>query len=84
MSSGKQIYADGETLAVNHENTWEEGAIEREFGANFWLAHRVDLHAELKLLATGEGEGKAVRIETGCEVVCYVSSFLLCFEEESK
>lgn len=54
--------------------TWDEEKVEREYGAKFYLAHRVDLHAELKLLATQfEGQGRPVVIETGCEVVGYVS-----------
>lgn len=66
-------------------NVWDGDDIEREFGARFWLAHRVDLHAELKLLATrDEGPGNPVRIETGCEVVGYVSFILSFFSNERK
>lgn len=75
--SKKQIFADGHTLAVGNKITWEEGSFQRDYGANFWLAHRVDLHSELKLLASRlEGPGKPVKIETGCEVVGYVSFYL--------
>lgn len=64
-------------METTHEEIWDEEDMVREFGVKFYMAHRVDLHAELKFLATREeGPGQPVRIETGCEVVDYVSSNL--------
>ena len=52
----------------------DQSQIKKEFGAAFYFAHRVDLHSELKLLATREeGPGKPAEILTGKEVVGYVS-----------
>ncbi|ESZ89778.1 hypothetical protein SBOR_9838 [Sclerotinia borealis F-4128] len=46
--------------------------IEDEYGSGYFFSHRVDLHNELKLLATGiEGEGKPAVIQNRCEVVGY-------------
>ncbi|KAF7871786.1 hypothetical protein EAF04_003893 [Stromatinia cepivora] len=46
--------------------------IEEEYGSGYFYSHRVDLHTELKLLATGEeGEGKPAVIQNKCEVVGY-------------
>ncbi|CAD6445785.1 4b2ebc84-1b8a-41b5-883e-30fb027223f2 [Sclerotinia trifoliorum] len=45
---------------------------EEEYGSRFFYSHRVDLHTELKLLATGEeGQGKPAVIQNKCEVVGY-------------
>jgi salicylate hydroxylase len=68
----KSLYADGPSLKVFYEE--DQSNIEEEFGAAFYFAHRVDLHDELKYLATREdGPGTPVKILTGTEVVGYVS-----------
>lgn len=47
--------------------------IEDEYGSGFYYSHRVDLHTELKLLATGvEGQGQPAVIQNRCAVVGYV------------
>lgn len=44
------------------------------YGASVDLAHRVDLHESLKSLATNaDGPGVPAKIETGAQVVAYVS-----------
>ncbi|KAI9642163.1 hypothetical protein NHQ30_008965 [Ciborinia camelliae] len=46
--------------------------IEDDYGSGYFYSHRVDLHNELKLLATGvEGEGKPAVIQNKSEVVGY-------------
>jgi salicylate hydroxylase len=51
----------------------DQRQIEKDYGAAFYLSHRVDLHNELKFLATREdAEGKTVKVLTGKEVVGYV------------
>lgn len=73
VTARRSLYADGKSLEVTHVEIWDDDKVEREFGAKFYLAHRVDLHAELKFLATREdGGGIPVIIETGCEVLEYV------------
>lgn len=68
----RSIYCDGATLKVLHEE--DQRHIERDFGAPFYFAHRVDLHEELKLLARRqEAVGPPVEIVTGKEAVGYVS-----------
>lgn len=47
--------------------------MEEKYGFDFFYSHRVDLHSELMLLATGEeGQGKPAMIRNKCEVVDYV------------
>jgi len=68
-------FCRGDTLEAFSELRY--GDVEERYGAKFYFAHRVDLHNELKLLATGdEGPGKKVVIELRKEVTGYVS-FLL-------
>ncbi len=45
---------------------------EERFGAPWFLTHRVDLHAELKRLATGTGPGFPAKPHLNTEVVAYV------------
>lgn len=72
VTARKSLYGIGETLEKTHEEIWDEEVMMREFGARFYLAHRVDLHSELILLATREeGPGEPVMIETRREVVDY-------------
>jgi len=55
-----------------HES--DEAYIEPTFGAPWFLAHRVDLHEELKRLATQtDGEGKPAVVHLKSEVTKYVS-----------
>lgn len=76
VTAQRSIYADGATLKVFHQE--DQRQIEKDFGAAFYFAHRVDLHSELKLLASrGEGFGAPIEILTGKEVVGYVSDFCL-------
>ena len=65
-------FMDAATLAkgqsVDHAKNVER------FGAELWLAHRVDLHQALRTLAEQEeGEGTPVVIHTNSFVVSYVS-----------
>ena len=52
----------------------DEGYIEEKYGSPWFLAHRVDLHEELKKLANGkDGVGRPAVVELRSEVVGYVS-----------
>lgn len=54
--------------------TSDDGYIESTFGAPWFFAHRVDLHEELKRLATEtESEGRPVKIHLKSSVQTYVS-----------
>ena len=67
--------ANGKTMEKFHVGT--EDYIEKKFGAPWFFAHRVDLHGELRRLATGdEGAGIPVTMQLKAEVVGYVSFFL--------
>lgn len=62
----KSFRAHGATLARFHER--DERYITARFGAPWFFAHRVDLHAELRRLATrqdGEGTPAVVYLESG-------------------
>lgn len=51
--------------------------IENEYGSGYFYSHRVDLHNELRLLATGEeGVGKPAVIHNKCQVVGYVRNLI--------
>lgn len=69
--------ANGPTLSQFMEA--DLGIIESQYGAPWYLAHRVDLHEELRRLATGRGEegeqpaGEPATVHLGSEVVRYVS-----------
>lgn len=63
--------ADGKTLNQTYNN--EYSAIQSSHGAPWFLAHRVDLHAELKRMATTEdGIGKPVILKPNSRVIHYV------------
>ncbi|TGO13540.1 hypothetical protein BTUL_0068g00490 [Botrytis tulipae] len=60
----------GEELVDTNLIEWSN--TEEKYGYESFYSHRVDLHTELKLLATGEeGEGKPAVIYNRCEVVDY-------------
>ncbi|KAF7952672.1 hypothetical protein EAE96_005903 [Botrytis aclada] len=60
----------GDELVDTHVVEWSN--MEEKYGFKSFYSHRVDLHTELKLLATGEeGEGKPAVIRNRCEVVDY-------------
>ena len=68
------VFASGDNLRVFDE--LDLSNMENDYGSGFFYSHRVDLHGELKLLATGvEGEGKPAVIRNKCEVVGYVCEF---------
>jgi salicylate hydroxylase len=67
----KSYRANGTTLAKFHVS--DEAYIEPTFGAPWFLCHRVDLHEELKRLATQvEGEGIPAKVHLKSEVAKYV------------
>jgi len=67
----KSFRAHGKTLEKFHEA--DDSYITEKFGSPWFFAHRVDLHEELKLLATQqEGEGKPAVVNLRSEVVKYV------------
>ncbi len=56
----------------------DDGYITEKFGAPWFFAHRVDLHEELKRLATQEeGEGKPAVVHLKSEVIRYVRVLFL-------
>ncbi|KUJ19579.1 salicylate hydroxylase [Mollisia scopiformis] len=62
--------AHGTSLKTFHKT--DESYMESTFGAPWLLAHRVDLHEELKRLATGsDGEGKPAVAYLKSEVISY-------------
>lgn len=64
--------ADGKTLTRVYEN--EYSAVEQMYGAPWFFTHRIDLHTELKRLATTEdGVGSPATLKAHCKVVSYVS-----------
>ena len=66
------IFASGETLKPFDKQDY--AYIEKEYGAAFYFSHRVDLHNELRHLATREeGPGKPAEILERREAVGYVS-----------
>ncbi|KAH8597191.1 2-polyprenyl-6-methoxyphenol hydroxylase [Bisporella sp. PMI_857] len=72
VEARRGIFAKGDTLSTFSELGYED--LEKRYGAKFYYAHRVDLHAELKLLATQEeGGGKPARIESGRRATNYVA-----------
>lgn len=75
MTCKKSFRAHGKTLEKFHEA--DDSYITEKFGSPWFFAHRVDLHEELKLLATQQdGEGKPAVVHLRSEVVKYVCSFL--------
>lgn len=72
VKARKTYIADGHSLAHFYENTYD--SIEQDYGAAWYYAHRVDLHEELKTLATTtHGQGVPAIIYPHSEVVQYVS-----------
>lgn len=69
--------ADAKTLERFHVGT-TESEVPVKYGSPWYFAHRVDLHEELKRLATEDnGQGKPAEVHLRSEVVTYVSSELL-------
>jgi salicylate hydroxylase len=65
------LRADGRTLERFDES--DEAYVEPTFGAPWFLAHRVDFHEELRLLATQEqGAGKPALVHLSSKVTSYV------------
>ncbi|MCJ1462470.1 hypothetical protein MMC07_001072 [Pseudocyphellaria aurata] len=61
------LFANAGTMEPFHYEQY--GDIERVYSASWFLSHRVDLHNELKLLATrDEGPGEPVKIRLGAKV----------------
>jgi 2-polyprenyl-6-methoxyphenol hydroxylase-like FAD-dependent oxidoreductase len=59
---------DSKSLDVKHQDSFEK--MEERYGCKWWSVHRVDLHSELKKLATcTEGVGRPVEIRLGVRVV---------------
>lgn len=76
VSCKKSFRAHGTTLVKFHEGNDEY--ITKKFGAPWFFAHRVDLHEELKHLATQEeGEGKPAVVHLRSEVIKYVCRLLI-------
>jgi salicylate hydroxylase len=70
----RSFRAHGATLVKFHEA--DDTYITEKFGSPWFFAHRVDLHEELKRLATQEeGEGKPAVVHLKSEVIKYVRSF---------
>ncbi|KAH7360729.1 salicylate hydroxylase [Rhexocercosporidium sp. MPI-PUGE-AT-0058] len=66
----KSFRAYGKTLEKFHEA--DDSYVTEKFGSPWFFAHRVDLHEELKLLATQhEGEGKPAVVHLNSKVVKY-------------
>ncbi|KAH8898945.1 salicylate hydroxylase [Thozetella sp. PMI_491] len=59
----------GLTLEILHDIPVED--VNERFGAPWFLTHRVDLHSELRRLATGEGEGTPAVLHLRAEAVAY-------------
>lgn len=80
MMSKSAFFVHGDSLKAFSEEFYDAVEIEKKYGAMFYLSHRVDLHNELKRLATTEdGPGKPAEILLRKEVKSYVSTtkFLL-------
>ena len=64
--------ASGTTLERLHMMAHD--SLQEEYGAPWFFSHRVDLHTELKRLATGpDGSGVPVQVHLSSEVVEFVS-----------
>ena len=74
VTSRSEYFCYGDSLKVFSEKQYEDNKIVEKYGAEFYLSHRVDLHNELKRLATrDDGAGKPVEILLNKEVKAYVS-----------
>src|SRR5215469_448971 len=59
---------DAKTLEIKHQDSFE--GVEERYGSKWWSTHRVDLHSELRKLATGtEGVGRPVESRLSARVV---------------
>ena len=68
----RSFRAQSKTMAIFHDA--DESYITKKFGAPWFLAHRVDLHEELKILAVGsQGAGTPAVVHLKCEVTKYAS-----------
>lgn len=66
--------ANAKTLERVHVGT-TESEVPTKYGSPWYFAHRVDLHEELKRLATEEsGQGRPAEVYLRSEVVKYVSA----------
>lgn len=72
VTSKSAFFVHGGSLKAFNEQIYDR--IEEKYGAGFYLAHRVDLHNELKRLATRQdGPGSPAEILLRREVRSYVS-----------
>lgn len=70
----KLLRASGRTMEIYQET--DATSIEPIYGAPWYLAHRVDLHEELRRLATqSDGEGTPAVVHLKSPVVGYVSKW---------
>lgn len=75
VTSRSAYFHQGDSLEIFSEEHYEEGTVKEKYGSEFYTAHRVDLHNELKRLATTEdGPGSPAKILLKSEVVGYVRS----------
>jgi len=73
VTSTSAFFHQGDSLKVFSEEQYEDGSVREKYGSEFYLAHRVDLHNELKRLATGEdGPGCPTKLLLKREVLDYV------------
>lgn len=71
------FHAAGSTMEKFRSSNLEN--IEYQYGSPWFLAHRVDLHEELKRLATEpHGLGQPAVVHLRSQVIKYVSSFRVC------
>jgi salicylate hydroxylase len=74
VTTKRSYKARGDTLEKFYES--DESYIPWKFGSPWFLAHRVDLHEELKRLATeAEGEGKPAELHLNSAVKSYVCNY---------
>ena len=74
VTSRSAFFVHGDSLKVFSEQHYGDNDVVEKYGAEFYLSHRVDLHNELKRLATREdGPGNPAKILLRKEVVNYVS-----------
>ena len=72
----RSFRAHSTSMSIFHEA--DDSYITEKFGSPWYFAHRVDLHEELKRLATAsEGEGKPATVHLKSEVTKYVSEVSL-------
>lgn len=72
VTSRSAFFVHGDSLEAFSEQYYDD--TEQKYGAEFYLSHRVDLHNELKRLATREeGPGSPAQILLRKDVRGYVS-----------